>query len=791
MDFEAKEKNLSSLLLIEKLNIPYNQRAFSWSDTQIDGFFQDLRHCSENKKKHFLGTIITNQNQKNRNILDVIDGQQRITIFFLFNAALVETGLQFIKDHKEFTLKDDDDLAQKEYSNKIIEKKKEIFSYFKKFIDFEVHELRISPSWKDAAGYNKILSSLASLYDFEIEPLDVSNEASSKIYSSYQLIIKRLKSYFVLKKNSPLDFNQIIDRITNLLRILNEDFKIVDCTVKDGEPNTIFDNLNTRGEPLSTLDIIRNAVFSELQGKNELQKSFNHDWMEVERGFLEPFVKNSQKYINKDESAMHKLETDHIKNYWFPFGTTLNSNLSNKKLNSQIQLALDGLAADEKDPIKRCRIKSKELCKYISLYNALTQNYIDEHINTFPKELKDKIFMLYRIKCPNTSYAYIFKSIDYYLQTDNKSKKDDILYSFDVLESRIMRDSLGGKTPSKDFLLSLYKNIELHDFDFKLSRFFMKTKSYPFPTDKEITDIVRNQPLYKYKRLSYMLEELEVEKKTTPTLKSSFITQNYNKEGSRDLDVDHFMPQNAEHWNQYLAEHGFNLDEKEYESIVGNIGNLFLLHKGINSKKKNKGFKKSKDIIMEDTSTSAGRYMESMDKWTPDEIHQRAEEISLSFVKRWPSFKPHSTINLNIGNKKPILEKEAKSNFDSIFKSFNVEAKYHGLTINSFERNDSTLNNNLFEYLLDHKILDSKEDIRSGEKRIYIKFFDDIDFSEIGMNIYMASRERGSEEIIFSIENIKNLAKPYDVLGIFVKDKTLFVVNLSNITNLEKRLSII
>ena len=53
--------------------------------------------------------------------------------------------------------------------------------------------------------------------------------------------------------------------------------------------------------------------------------------MEVERGFLEPFIKNSQKYINKDESAMHKLETDHIKNYWFPFGTTLNSNLSNKK----------------------------------------------------------------------------------------------------------------------------------------------------------------------------------------------------------------------------------------------------------------------------------------------------------------------------------------------------------------------------------------------------------------------------------------------------------------------------
>ena len=58
---------------------------------------------------------------------------KRITIFFLFNAALVETGLKFIKDNKEFTLMDDDDDSQKEYADKINEKKKEVFSYFKKF----------------------------------------------------------------------------------------------------------------------------------------------------------------------------------------------------------------------------------------------------------------------------------------------------------------------------------------------------------------------------------------------------------------------------------------------------------------------------------------------------------------------------------------------------------------------------------------------------------------------------------------------------------------------------------
>ena len=793
MDFEAKEKNLSSLLLVEKLNIPYNQRAFSWKESQIDGFYHDLKHCAENSKKHFLGTIITNQNQKNRNILDVIDGQQRITVFFLFNAALVETGLRFIKDKKEFTLKEDDDSSQKNYAEKINDKKKEFFSFFKKFIDFEESILKINPSWKDAKGYNQILNGLMDLYDFNVHLLDVSNDATSQISYSYDRIIKHFQTHFNLKSNIkklPFDDEEILNRIMNLLRILNEDFKIVDCTVKDGEPNTIFDNLNTRGEPLSTLDIIRNAVFSELQGNHELQKKFNNEWMTIERGFLEPFTKNAQRFISKDDVFMHKLETDHIKNYWFPFGTTLNSNLSNKKLNSQIKFSLDSLAKHEEDPLKRCKIKSKELSRYISLYNALSQNYIDEKINNYPDELKEKIFMLYRIKCPNTSYSYIFKSVDYYLNTNDQSKKNDILYSYDVLESRIMRDSLSGKTSSKDFLLTLFKNIELHDYDFKLARFFLKTKSYPFPKDQEIVDLIKDHPLDKYKRLTYLLEEIEIEDKSTSTLKKTFLNLNYNSLGNRDLDVDHFMPQNNTYWKNYLEKEGFDLDGKQYENIVGNIGNLFLLHRAINSKKKNKGFVESKKIISEDTTTNISNYMKSISKWTPNEIQIRSKLISDFFIKRWPSYKKHNSINLQKENKKSQLELEAKEKFHSIFNSFDIEAKYLGLTINAIDRNYPTVNKDLYNYFLEHKVIDSKKDSNLTSKRLYIRFFDDVDFSEIVMNIYRASRERG-DEVTCSFENLKELAKANDVLGIFVKNKQLYVVNLSNIANLSKRLELI
>ncbi|MDA9094366.1 DUF262 domain-containing HNH endonuclease family protein [Gammaproteobacteria bacterium] len=795
MDFEAKEKNLQNLLLLEKLNIPYNQRAFSWQENQIDGFYQDLKHCHENNKKHFLGTIITCQNQNNRNIIDVIDGQQRITAFFLFNAALVEKGLQIIKDKKEFTLKDDDNDAQQDYAKKVDQLKETIASFFGRFQDYKDETLKINPSWKDAKGYNYILDRLKNLYPFKVTSLDISNEASSRIKDSYDRIISHIDTLFMLgksKQKALLDDDEILNRIIKLLEILNEDFKIVDCTVRDGEPNTIFDNLNTRGEPLSTLDVIRNAVFSELQGDLELQKKFNGDWMKIERRFLEPFNRNAQKYKDKDEITRHKEESKHTNNYWFPFGSTLNANLSNKKMNSQIKFALDNIAVNKKDPLERCKLKAEELSKYIPLYNALTQNYLDETVNKYPEDLKEKIFMLYRIKCPNTSFPFIFKSVDFYLKNENKEIRDSILSSFDVLESRIMRDSLTGKTPSKDFLLPLFKNIELYNHDFSLTRFFMNSKSYKFPKDKEIRKLMAEEPLDKSKRLSYLLEEMELDGKTTSKLKDSFLKLNYSNDGTRDLDVDHFMPQNRDNWKEYLNENGHDLDKKEYAAWAGNIGNLFLLHRATNSKKKNKNFIESKKIVSGDRQTDVNLYMQSKEKWTPDEIKLRSSEIANFFVKRWPFYDDHKKVNLSRENKKPQLEAKAEQKFGPIFRSMGFDAKYLGITINTIERNDATVTKDLYSYLLDNKILHEKEIQGNNFKRVYIRFFDQVDSSEIVMNFWSAKRdENRSPEVNCSFENLKDIVKANDVLGIFVKNGKLCVVNLQDIYDLKKRLEVI
>lgn len=792
-DFQANEKCFYDFYKsLDKVIIPFNQRSFAWKEHQIYGFLEDLLHCVDNNKNHFLGTIITTKNSDNRGYVDVIDGQQRLTAFFIFNAALTEIGLELIRDHKEFTLKETDNSSIHEYANRVNDKKDKIFSYFGHLLNTKMNaptQLKILPSWHDVDGYNYIIKSIDSLYKItNFDYLEQNSKSTSSIKPAYKKVKKSLKNN-LFTKPSNLNIDNDIERIIKCLDCLHENFKFIDVYVVDGEPNTIFDNLNTRGEPLSTLDVIRNSVFSELQRNNKLQKLFHKDWMRLEEKFLEPFNSNVLKYANKDEDALSKLQSNHIKNYWFPFGLTLNSSLSNKKMNSQIRLALNAISKGD-DMLEKCRKKVQEIARYIPLYNAITENFYDKNIRNYPENLKDKIFMLYRINCPSNAYPFIFKSVDRYFKVNSEKERNDILEAFNVLESRIMRDSIDGKTPAKDFLHTLYKKIEIHDFDYSLTRFFMKTKSYPFPKDKEVEEIFKENTFDKFSRISYLLEEWELSRLSTPTLKNSFLKLNYNESNSKDLEVDHFMPQNNENWKSYLEKNDFVLTDKEYSKLIGKIGNLFLLHKATNSRKKNKDFEDAKKVIADDKQTNIHDYVKNLKKWTPTEIEIRTNEIISFFKKRWPEYPSHNTVNHHAEQLKFDIENEYKNKYESIFAANKIEIQYVGLTINNFERNSITLNTGIKEFLIKHEIINEKSLIKGNYLNINAKFFDDIDFSEKLLKIYPASRSK-SKEILFSIERIAEIAKPYDVLGIFVMDKKIYISNLSNIKDIEAKLRLI
>ena len=77
----------------ERYRIPIYQRPYSWEEKNIKDFLESIfdafkevneKKCKTNAKPVFFGTIQFDRNKENKNILDIVDGQQRLTTFLLF-----------------------------------------------------------------------------------------------------------------------------------------------------------------------------------------------------------------------------------------------------------------------------------------------------------------------------------------------------------------------------------------------------------------------------------------------------------------------------------------------------------------------------------------------------------------------------------------------------------------------------------------------------------------------------------------------------------------------------------
>jgi hypothetical protein len=122
---ENGQKTVSSLFDGRKVfNIPPYQRAFAWGDRQLQDFIDDIEN-QDLAKDYFLGTILFQEKGKidNFEVIDIVDGQQRITTLIIFMkllldklkahgddvAILEETYIEYRKECKLRVLPQDND----------------------------------------------------------------------------------------------------------------------------------------------------------------------------------------------------------------------------------------------------------------------------------------------------------------------------------------------------------------------------------------------------------------------------------------------------------------------------------------------------------------------------------------------------------------------------------------------------------------------------------------------------------------------------------------------------------
>jgi hypothetical protein len=253
-DLHVSKKNLSKLfseMQGRKFIIPDFQRPYKWNIEKCETLWNDIENFALTEAKegndYFLGTIVTYINEaKNQ---EIIDGQQRLTSFFLLLRAFYKKLEDMHEDDHVVGLKNQ--LAPclwdtDKFSGKVTDKTR-------------IHIESLVATEDDNDAFHRILE------------LGVTNASAFDNYSvNYRYFKKKCDEY---AETNPMQWKELCVCILKQCIILP-----IECDTPE-TALTIFSTLNDRGMPLADSDIFKAKLYR--QQPQELKREFTDTWKEL------------------------------------------------------------------------------------------------------------------------------------------------------------------------------------------------------------------------------------------------------------------------------------------------------------------------------------------------------------------------------------------------------------------------------------------------------------------------------------------------------------------------------
>ena len=273
---------VSSLLNPENnvvYEIPKYQREYTWGSREWEALFDDL---VENEKGYFLGSIIcinTSTDTVNASKVELVDGQQRLTTLSLLFAALYTT----LNSHKEY-LDEDQQSDVLQLKRKLALKKPQF-------------NIRVVPQ---IHGNNRddFMGLLAEIGIIPKRPMP-KNAGNRRIVKAY--------NYFIKRVNAVLD--DASDKVSALFKILdqvNSAILVIIEVSNHADAYTLFESLNKRGLPLTSVDLIKNILLARLDpnGEGDVDTFFSQ-WTEMLSDLGEEYS-DQERFFRQNYNAFRK-----------------------------------------------------------------------------------------------------------------------------------------------------------------------------------------------------------------------------------------------------------------------------------------------------------------------------------------------------------------------------------------------------------------------------------------------------------------------------------------------------
>ncbi|GAA8924028.1 DUF262 domain-containing protein [Helicobacter pylori] len=262
-------------------SIPVYQRNYTWEEENCEKLLQDIVSISQNKKRHFMGSItyvlhLIDDEKSLRKLQEfvIIDGQQRITTIMLLLKA-IETKIP-------------NEEIKKEIDN---------------LLNLSGQRLRLKPIKSDKEAFDLVMQNRSH----EIQGV-------SHIRSNYKFFTKALEDY--LSKGVRIE--EIYGAFLRL--------KIVAVGLELGEddPQVVFESINATGVQLKGLDLIRNYLMMGENSDNQ-NRLYSTYWVPLENWLgerdLNDFIKTylriyfEDKVKKEEREVYYTLKAHHRDNF--------------------------------------------------------------------------------------------------------------------------------------------------------------------------------------------------------------------------------------------------------------------------------------------------------------------------------------------------------------------------------------------------------------------------------------------------------------------------------------------
>ncbi len=401
-------------------------------------------------------------------------------------------------------------------------------------------------------------------------------------HTNYHLMLYA-KGFFTEKLSKIDDVNKLV----GLKNIVLNNLSVVDVRLEKGDdPYLIFESLNAKGTPLTQADLIRNYLFMRITQDHQ-EQVYKEIWFPIQEklgDYLEAFIR-------------HYLATE---------GSIPNFN----RIYSSFKEKAGSTARTESDVIALMKV----LAEFADYYNKLLHPD-----NEGSESLKVGFNKLNRLEV-TTSYPFLLML--YHDYAESKLSSEHFAEILKLIETFIIRRAVCGVPTNilNRYFPTIYGSLDKNDL---LESFRSKLKSETgqrrMPSASEFESALTNNNLYGDKILRILLEEIE----------------KYDNKEVADLSIlqiEHIMPQTlSEEWKREL---GVN-HELLHQKYVDTLGNLTLT--GYNPEYSNKTFAEKRDMEkgFRESGLRINKGLAKLDKWTEQEIIDRAKQLASISVKIW------------------------------------------------------------------------------------------------------------------------------------------------------------